>query len=99
MESTMDIEHTLIADPSNAGQVGAWDGDEGTFWTAQARRFDETLASCHGPCLAAAAVRDDDRVLDVGCGTGQTTRDVARAAPNGSALGVDLSSKMIALAQ
>src|SRR5213078_2579136 len=99
MESTMDIEHTLIADPSNAGQVGAWDGSEGAFWTAQARRFDETLANCHGPFLAAAAVRERDRVLDVGCGTGQATRDVARVAVNGSALGIDLSSQMIALAR
>jgi SAM-dependent methyltransferase len=95
----MNTEPGLIADPSNAGQVGAWDGDEGAFWTAEARRFDETLANCHGPFLAAAAIRADDDVLDVGCGTGLTTRDVARIAVNGSALGVDLSSRMIALAR
>ena len=34
-------------------------------------------------------------MLDVGCGTGQTTRDAARAASAGSALGVDLSSRML----
>jgi SAM-dependent methyltransferase len=95
----MSTEQGLIADPSNAGQVGAWDGNEGTFWTAQARRLDETLANCHGPFLTAAAVREDDRVLDVGCGTGRATRDAARVAVNGSALGVDLSSQMIALAR
>ena len=95
----MSTEQGLIADPSNAGQVGAWDGNEGVFWTAQARRFDETLANCHGPFLAAAAIREGDRVLDVGCGTGQATRDAARVAVNGSALGVDLSSQMIALAR
>jgi len=94
----MRTEPDLIADPSNAGQVGAWDGSEGAFWTAQARRFDETLANCHGPFLTAAAIRERDRILDVGCGTGQATRDVARVATNGSALGVDLSSQMIALA-
>jgi SAM-dependent methyltransferase len=39
-------------------------------------------------------------VLDVGCGTGQTTRDAATAVtPQGAALGVDLSSQMIALAR
>ena len=76
----MDAQQPLIADPSNAGQVGAWDGSEGAFWTAQARRFDETLANCHGPFLTAAAIRENDRVLDVGCGTGQATRDVARVA-------------------
>jgi len=99
METTLRQEQMLIADPSNAGQVGAWDGSEGAFWTAQAQRFDETLAHSHGPFLAAAAIRTDDRVLDVGCGTGQATRDVARIAVDGSALGVDLSSQMLALAR
>lgn len=94
----MRTEADLTADPSNAAQVGAWDGTEGAFWTAQARRFDETLANCHGPFLTAAAIRERDRVLDVGCGTGQATRDAARVATSGSALGVDLSSQMIALA-
>jgi SAM-dependent methyltransferase len=99
METTMNTREHLIADPSNAGQVGAWDGNEGAFWAAQAPRFDETLAQCHGPFLTAAAVREDSRVLDVGCGNGQATRDVARIAVNGSALGVDLSSQMLALAR
>lgn len=34
-------------------------------------------------------------VLDVGCGTGQTTREAARMAAEGGALGVDLSSEAI----
>jgi SAM-dependent methyltransferase len=95
----MAAQQDLISDPSNTGQVGAWDGNEGAFWTAQARRFDETMANCHGPFLASADIRTSDRVLDVGCGTGQATRDVARIAVDGSALGVDLSSQMIALAR
>jgi SAM-dependent methyltransferase len=98
MEATMDPPE-FIADPSNAEQVGAWDGNEGSFWADRARRFDEALANCHGPFLAAAALRADDRVLDVGCGTGQATRDAARTAVGGSALGVDLSTKMLALAR
>lgn len=40
-------------------------------------------------------IRADDRVLDIGCGTGRTTRDAARSAGEGSALGVDLSASMI----
>src|SRR4029453_12163969 len=43
---------------------------------------------------AAANVQPHDRVLDVGCGTGQTTREAARAAVYGSALGVHLSAPM-----
>jgi SAM-dependent methyltransferase len=85
----------LKADPSNAGQVGAWDGDDGALWTARAESFDEALAHSHGPFLAAATIGSGDRVLDVGCGTGRSTRDVARIAVDGSALGVDLSSQML----
>lgn len=38
-------------------------------------------------------------MLDVGCGNGQTTRDAARAAFDGSAVGVDLSSRMVEFAR
>lgn len=44
---------------------------------------------------AAARVGPRDHVLDIGCGTGQSTREAARAAVDGSALGVDLSAPML----
>lgn len=44
---------------------------------------------------AAVRVGPRDRVLDIGCGTGQTTREAARAAVIGSAVGVDLSARML----
>jgi SAM-dependent methyltransferase len=49
--------------------------------------------------MAAAGVRPTDRVLDIGCGTGQTTHDAAGAATSGAALGVDLSTRMLDLAR
>jgi len=42
-----------------------------------------------------AAVQVRDHVLDIGCGTGQTTRQAARTARQGSALGVDISAPVI----
>jgi SAM-dependent methyltransferase len=77
----------------------AWDGNEGAFWVAQADRFDRAMAHSHGPFLTAAEIREHEHLLDVGCGTGLTTRDAARIATGGSALGVDLSSQMLALAR
>jgi len=49
--------------------------------------------------MAAADIRPGDRVLDIGCGTGQTTRQAARASGAGSAMSVDLSAQMIELAR
>jgi SAM-dependent methyltransferase len=95
----MTNDHQPTTDPSNTSQADAWDGDDGDLWTVQAERFDESLANYHGPFLSAAAIGPHDHVLDVGCGNGQTTRDAARLASRGSALGVDLSSQMVSLAR
>src|SRR5262249_52703419 len=89
----------LHVDPGNAEQARAWDGDEGAYWAGHADRFDKAVAAYHDRFLAAAAIGRADRVLDIGCGTGQTTCDAARAAADGLALGVDLSGQMIALAR
>lgn len=82
-------------DPANLDQLRAWDGDEGSYWADHATSFDRSVAAYHERLLARAAIGEREHVLDVGCGTGQTTRDAARAASAGSALGVDLSSRML----
>jgi len=81
--------------PTNRDQLRAWDGDEGAYWAAHSEHFDRSVAAYHQPLLAAAAITTDERVLDIGCGTGQTTRDAARAASGSTALGIDLSGQMI----
>ena len=85
----------MKVDPSNTDQARAWDGDEGVYWAVNAEHFDRAIAAYHAPFMAAANISAQDHVLDVGCGTGQTTRDAARMASSGSALGVDLSLRMI----
>jgi len=86
---------TVPVDPANSEQLAAWDGDEGTYWAQHAERFDRAIAGHDGPFQAAAGFQSTDRVLDVGCGCGQNTRDAARAARLGSALGLDLSAPML----
>lgn len=90
---------TELVDPSNAGQLDKWDGETGAFWAAHADRFDEGVAAYRSQFLASAAIDETATVLDVGCGSGQATRDAARLATAGSALGVDLSSRMIEIAR
>ncbi|MET0474758.1 MAG: methyltransferase domain-containing protein [Mycobacterium sp.] len=61
--------------------------------------YDAELRHYHARLLTAAGIEFDDRILDIGCGTGQTTRSAAHAAPGGHALGVDISDSMLARAR
>jgi SAM-dependent methyltransferase len=90
---------TVTVDPANREQLAAWDGDEGAFWAAHPDHFERALDRYDEAFFAAAAIDAADRVLDVGCGTGGTTRDTARVATAGSVLGVDLSAAMLAVAR
>ncbi|MFD1524022.1 class I SAM-dependent methyltransferase [Pseudonocardia yunnanensis] len=89
----------VVPDPSNAEQLRDWNGDAGAFWAAHAERLNEGVAGYHGHFFEAAAIDAKADVIDIGCGSGQTTRDAARRASDGFALGVDLSSRMIDLAR
>ena len=57
-------------------------------YDAELRMHDNVLRQAYG-------IRLDDVILDIGCGAGQTTRDAARLAASGRALGVDISAPMI----
>lgn len=88
-----------MEDVANVDQAAAWDGDEGAGWATDWEHYDAAVTAYRKPMLSAAAVADGEHVLDVGCGNGQSTRDVAAATPNGSVLGVDLSSRMLKRAE
>lgn len=57
--------------------------------------YDLELAAFDQPLLRAAAVRPGETVLDIGCGSGRSTREVARAARPGRVIGVDISAPEI----
>jgi SAM-dependent methyltransferase len=79
----------------NEEQREYWNTEESSHWVDQQERYDEMLAPFGAAMLDAADLGSDSRVLDIGCGNGATTRDAARAAPEGAALGIDLSAPMI----
>lgn len=83
----------------NTHQAEAWNGYEGQHWADNQDRWDAVNAGFTEPLLDAAAIVEHDRVLDIGCGNGLTTRVAARRAGHGRAVGVDLSGPMLARAR
>jgi ubiquinone/menaquinone biosynthesis C-methylase UbiE len=57
--------------------------------------YDAELRAHHEHLRAAYGIASGDEVLDIGCGTGLTTRDAARAAAPGRVVGVDVSERML----
>jgi SAM-dependent methyltransferase len=69
-------------------------------WIRHAERQDELGRPLGAAALDRLRARPGERVLDVGCGCGGTTAELAAAVgPSGLAVGVDLSEAMVAQAR
>ncbi|MFY1669738.1 class I SAM-dependent methyltransferase [Plantactinospora sp. WMMB334] len=79
----------------NTDQAEAWNGPEAVNWAGLSERDAPVNGALTRTLLAAARIGSGDRILDVGCGTGETTRLAARLAPRGRVLGVDLSALLL----
>jgi len=77
----------------------SWNGWEGEIWTRYADRYNAMAEGFNEALFAAASIGAGDRVLDIGCGTGQTTLLAAEQAVRGQVVGVDLSDSMLARAR
>ena len=84
---------------ANVEMAAAWDGHEGDTWSEHADRYEAAGRHIWRDFLARGLLSAHDHVLDIGCGTGKSTRDAARSARSGLALGVDLSSRMLEVAR
>jgi SAM-dependent methyltransferase len=84
----------------NQDQRTRWNGIDGEYWTTHQDRMDRTLAPVTAPLLAFAAPRAGSTAIDLGCGCGATTIELARAAgPTGRVIGIDLSESMLGAAR
>jgi len=86
-------------DIANVEQAQAWDGHEGEHWAAHAARYEHSSWRHRARLLDAANLGATDRVVDIGCGTGRATIEAAQHASEGTALGLDLSGPMLAVAR
>ena len=89
----------MTVDP-NAAQREFWNGAPGQNWVANQPALDALQAGVTDLLLAEAAPRAGARILDVGCGAGDTTLAFARAVgPRGAVTGIDISEPLLALAR
>jgi SAM-dependent methyltransferase len=73
-----------------------WNGQAGETWVALGRLLDQQLRPLGLEAQDALDLQPGERVLDIGCGGGETSIDLARAvSPGGAVLGVDISRTLL----
>lgn len=89
-----------MSEPANAAQVAYWNDAAGQTWAEMQEALDRQLAPLGRAAMAALAPRPGERLLDVGCGAGQTTLELAAAvAPGGEVVGLDISRPLLEVAR
>ncbi len=84
----------------NAQQVTYWNEQSGPIWVARQAALDRMIAPFGARAMEALAARPGERIVDVGCGCGDTSLALARqVGPSGAVLGVDVSEPMLARAR
>lgn len=83
---------------SDNPQVTVWNDDVGSAWVTYADHYDATLQPFGDAALQRLNVHAGDRVVDIGCGAGATTLQLAALAAPATIVGVDISKPMLSLA-
>jgi len=96
----MDQTNQIAATGPNADQIEFWNGDAAERWVELGAQLDAMLQPLGAAAMDRAAPAPGHKVLDVGCGCGETTMDLARrVAPRGSVTGIDISAVMLSRAR
>lgn len=82
---------------SNQEQIDYWNGEAGKTWVETQERLDILLAPVSEALIERAEVSISDQVIDVGCGCGETSLQLARRAA--TVWGIDISEPMLAHAR
>ena len=100
------LEHRIAGGDAGEGpcrttdMTEVWNSEATASWVTHPERYDQMLAPFGDRVLDAAALQVGERVLDVGCGSGQLTRAAAAVVgPDAHVVGVDVSGPLIELAR
>lgn len=76
-------------------QAKRWNGSAGCAWVEAQQMLDRTLQPFEDLLVAEVSASGAQHVLDVGCGTGSTSRAIARlVGEQGTSVGIDISEQM-----
>src|SRR4051812_29896947 len=84
----------------NSEQIAEWNGVLGQRWVAMQREIDRIVVPFGDAAMKAAGPQPRERVIDIGCGCGDTSIEIARRVGTaGAVTGVDVSQPMLEVAR
>jgi len=84
----------------NSEQIAEWNGALGQRWAALQQEINRVVVPFGDAALKVAAPQPGERVIDIGCGCGDTSIEIARTVgAAGSVLGIDVSQPMLEVAR
>jgi SAM-dependent methyltransferase len=86
--------------PGNAAQIEYWNAAAGDTWARLQELLDRQIAPLGHEALRALAPVHGEHVIDIGCGCGETSLDLAvRVGATGRVVGADISKPMLSVAR
>ena len=89
-----------MPDTANAAQVEYWNAVAGQTWVEFQLQLDRQIEPLGAEAMRALSPAKGERILDIGCGCGQTSVELAgRVGVSGAVVGIDISEPMLGVAR